>query len=137
MNKKRKAFWLKQLHQWHWITSAICLVSLVLFSVTGITLNHAADIRAEPVIRESEVTLPAGLLETLNHRQQGPLPAELQHWLKQQLDIEAGDKAAEWSAAEVYLALPRPGGDAWLAIDRNSGEVISEVTDQGWVAFFG
>ncbi|HAS28949.1 MAG TPA: hypothetical protein DCS56_02430, partial [Alcanivorax sp.] len=49
VNKKTKARWLKQLHQWHWISSALCLISMVLFSVTGITLNHAADIDAQPV----------------------------------------------------------------------------------------
>ena len=37
VNKKTKARWLKQLHQWHWISSALCLISMVLFSVTGIT----------------------------------------------------------------------------------------------------
>ncbi|NIV36045.1 MAG: hypothetical protein GWN58_43325, partial [Anaerolineae bacterium] len=33
--------WLGTLRQWHWISSALCLVGMLLFSVTGITLNHA------------------------------------------------------------------------------------------------
>ena len=42
---------------------------------------------------------------------------------------------AEWSADEVYLSLPRPGGDAWLSIDRASGAVEYERTDRGWIAY--
>ena len=41
---------------------------------------------------------------------------------------------AEWSADEVYLALPRPGGDAWLRIDRRSGELEWEDSERGWIA---
>ena len=36
----------------------------------------------------------------------------------------------------MYLAWPRPGGAAWLAIDLGTGELIHEDTDRGWVAFF-
>ena len=48
--KSRKTFWLKQLHMWHWMSSAISLIGLVLFAVTGFTLNHAADIEGTPTI---------------------------------------------------------------------------------------
>lgn len=136
MNKKRKAFWLKQLHQWHWITSALCLISLLLFSITGITLNHANSISADPAIREQEAFLPDPLLEQLSHQQEGALPVPVRDWLDQEMQIRTGDKAAEWSAGEVYLPLPRPGGDAWLAIDLADGTVLAEQTDRGWIAFF-
>ena len=36
-----RAMFLKQLHQWHWISSAICLMAMLLFSFTGLTLNNA------------------------------------------------------------------------------------------------
>ena len=36
---------------------------------------------------------------------------------------------------EVYLPAPRPGGDAWVAIDRASGAVTAEVTDRGWISY--
>lgn len=136
MNKKRKAFWLKQLHQWHWITSAICLISLLLFSITGITLNHASDISAEPVTEALESQLPGSLLNQLQGQTSGPLPMPAREWIKQEWDLHTDDKAAEWAADEVYLALPRPGGDAWLAIDLGSGELSGEITDRGWIAFF-
>ena len=37
---------------------------------------------------------------------------------------------------EVYVALPGPGRDAWVSIDRQTGEVTSERTDRGWVSYF-
>jgi hypothetical protein len=30
---------------------------------------------------------------------------------------------------------PRPGGDAWVSIDRTSGAIMSEVTSRGWIAY--
>ena len=30
--------------------------------------------------------------------------------------------------------MPRPGGDAWLRIDRASGEAELEDTDRGWIS---
>src|SRR3546814_2955816 len=42
---------------------------------------------------------------------------------------------AEWSADEVYLPAPGPGGNAWVAIDRATGAVASEVTDRGWISY--
>ncbi len=66
----------------------------------------------------------------------GPLPDAVRQWLRQENGIQVDRRDAQWSDAEVYLAQPRPGGDAWLAIDRTSGELIHEDTERGWVAFF-
>jgi hypothetical protein len=33
------------------------------------------------------------------------------------------------------VALPRPGGDAWLRIDLASGEAEYERTDRGWISY--
>ena len=60
--KSRRAFWLKQLHMWHWMSSAISLIGLLLFTVTGFTLNHAAEIEGTPVVTEGIGQLPAPLL---------------------------------------------------------------------------
>lgn len=134
MDKKVKARWLKRFHQWHWISSAICLFSMVLFSVTGITLNHADAIAADARITATDLTLPPELLADLEGRDAGALPAPLRAWLSLQADLKVDERAAEWSDAEIYLALPRPGGDTWLAIDRNDGTVVAEDTDRGWIA---
>ena len=123
--------------QWHWISSAICLVGMVLFSVTGITLNHSGSIEAAPVRINETRALPADLRARLdaNTSDNAPLPAELRQWLGGELGHHVPAHAAEWSQDEVYLALPRPGGDAWLAIDRASGDLEYERTERGTVAY--
>ena len=62
----RRAYWLKTLHQWHWISSAVCLVAMLLFTATGITLNHAAKIEAAPRVDNHMLELPAPLLAQLH-----------------------------------------------------------------------
>jgi len=121
--------------QWHWISSAVCLVGMLLFAFTGITLNHAADIEASPQVQTVEVDLSAGLLATLNQREEGPLPMAVRKWLLNDHGITTPDATAEWDDAEVYLAMPKPGGDAWLSIDRESGELIYENTSRGAISF--
>ncbi|MDP2226862.1 MAG: PepSY-associated TM helix domain-containing protein [Moraxellaceae bacterium] len=138
-NKRRRALWMKQLHQWHWISSALCLIGMLLFAVTGITLNHAASIEATPTVQRQVAVLPPSLLTALADAPEdgsAPLPAALQAWLEDgALQVAVGDRPAEWSADEMYLALPRPGGDAWLSIDRQNGAVEYEVTRRGLVSY--
>jgi len=138
VKKSRKAFWLKQLHTWHWMSSAISFVGLVLFTITGITLNHAAEIEAEPVIEERTAQLPANLLAHITPKdseaERAPLPASVAEWVADTFSVKAGGEA-EWSPEEVYLALPRPGGDGWVAIDRETGDTTAESTDRGWISY--
>jgi uncharacterized protein len=139
---QRRAVWLKTLHQWHWISSALCLVALLLFAATGITLNHAADVEASPLVSKKDDELPASLLSVLVRAadqpgvDNAPLPPAVSDWLAQNMGIEAARRAAEWSEDEVYVPLPRPGGDAWLSIDTASGMVQYEKTDRGWISYF-
>jgi hypothetical protein len=61
----------------------------------------------------------------------------VRRWLAEALKVDVADSAeGEWSADEVYVALPRPGGDAWVRIDRASGDTEYEVTDRGWISYF-
>lgn len=138
VDQQRRAYWLKTLHQWHWISSAVCLVAMLGFAVTGITLNHAAQISAEPVVTTRAATVPAGVLAVLAApaEAKAPLPPALVDWLATTLSVRTGGALAEWSDEEIYLSLPRPGGDAWLSIDRASGAVEFEATDRGWVSYF-
>ena len=137
--RSRKAFWLKQLHTWHWISSAISLVGLLLFAVTGFTLNHAAEIEGSPQTVERAAQLPAPLLPAVKPDAAAdtkkPLPATVAEWVEGNLDVRHARGDAEWSADEIYLALPRPGGDGWVAIDRASGAVTTEQTNRGWIAW--
>tara|TARA_B100001109_G_scaffold94721_2_gene77021 strand:+ start:76143 stop:76739 length:597 start_codon:yes stop_codon:yes gene_type:complete len=121
--------------QWHWISSAVCLVGMLLFAFTGITLNHAADIEASPQVQTTEAELSEGLLATLAQRDEGPLPLAVRRWLQAEYGIATPAADAEWDEMEVYLAMPKPGGDAWLSIDRESGELIYENTTRGAISF--
>jgi len=135
---RRRAYWTRQLHQWHWISSAICLVAMLLFSVTGITLNHAAEIEAAPVVTTHTATVPEAVRAQLaSHDQTGTglLPAALSDWLEIELGVDVRARAPEWSESEVYVALPEPGGDAWLTIDRTTGAVVYEHTSRGWISY--
>jgi len=139
----RRAYWLKTLHQWHWISSAICLLGMLLFAFTGITLNNASRIEANPQVVNRKLELPADLRTMLAKNENsnggksaGPLPASVTSWIAAQLRIDLGDTHdAEWSADEIYLPMPRAGGDAWLRIDRQSGSLEYESTDRGWIAY--
>ncbi|HWL04015.1 MAG TPA: PepSY-associated TM helix domain-containing protein [Xanthobacteraceae bacterium] len=133
----RRSFWLKQLHQWHWVSSALCLVGMLLFAATGITLNHAGQIEASPRVTTLNETLPADLTSLVQPEgtASGPLPAAIRAWILDRMSVRIGEQAAEWSSDEVYVALPRPGGDAWLTVDRGDGAIIYELTDRGWIAW--
>ncbi|ROH91896.1 hypothetical protein ED208_05865 [Stagnimonas aquatica] len=136
---RRRSYWLKTLHQWHWISAALCLVGMILFAATGITLNHAQQIKTKPEVLLRKQSLPPALHSAL---QAGPaegaaaLPPALRDWLAESWDLRLAGREAEWSAEEVYLSLPRPGGDAWLSIDRATGEAEYEQTDRGWISYF-
>lgn len=138
-----RAVWLKTLHQWHWISSALSLVGMLLFAITGITLNHAGQIESRPVVTNQKAVLPAGLLAPLKAfaeaeppPKDAKLPQPVQAWLATQMKIATEGKDVEWSPDEVYVALPRPGGDAWVRIALEDGAVEYELTDRGWISWF-
>jgi hypothetical protein len=141
--QQQRAFWLRHLHNWHWISSAICLIAMILFAATGFTLNHAADIEASPKTSQKTGQVPASLLQQLNaevtQRSQKnvdtSLPASMVQWLETQHHIDAANKAAEWSPEEIYVALPRPGGDAWLRVNLEDGALEYEKTERGVIAY--
>lgn len=135
--QKRAAF-LRQVLRWHWISAAICLIGMMLFAVTGITLNHAGAIGATPKVTERTAEAPADLLPLLQaaEAEGGPTPEAVRVWLRKELKVAVpADAAPEWSPGELYLALPRPGGDAWLSLDTATGEAIYERTDRGAIAY--
>ncbi|XQU70813.1 PepSY-associated TM helix domain-containing protein [Cupriavidus sp. H18C1] len=165
--QQRRAFWLKHLHQWHWISSALCLIGMLLFAVTGFTLNHAGQIEAEPKVVVRNAEAPGPVLAALQARKAAlegdtgdrsdrsgnnggnrdgnrgnnaaqdktPVPAELADWLQREFDIDAHGREAEWSPDEIYVPLPRPGGDAWVSVALDSGEAQYELTTRGWISY--
>ncbi len=135
--QQSRSFWLKQLHQWHWISAALSLVGMLLFAVTGFTLNHAGQIEAQPRVVSRKATLPADLMAQLAKgpvEGKRPLPIQVETWLDEAVDADIARREGEWSAEEVYVALARPGGDAWISIDRQNGAVEHEKTTRGAVS---
>lgn len=136
--KSARAYWLKTLHQWHWISAAISLAALLLFGITGVTLNHAAQIQARPQVMSRQLQLPPPLLAQLAPvapDSSAPLPEGVSRWIRSEIGVDVRGHAAQWSDGEAYVSLPRPGGDAWLSIDTGSGRLEYERTDRGWIAW--
>ena len=137
LNAKR-SFWLKQLHSWHWISAAVSLVGMILFAVTGITLNHASQIPATPVVKETIAQLPQPLLERLAEFPEettDPVPDAVARWAKDSFKVQISDKPTETTAEEIYVALAAPGGDGWMTIDRSTGEALHEKTTRGAISW--
>lgn len=125
-------------HLWHWISAAVCFAALTLFTVTGITLNHASAIGAEPVVASGSAQLPDHLRAQLRKQTDAVEQdaALFIDWAEGAFDLSLRGATAEWSPEELYLSAPGPGRDAWVSIDVASGAAKSEATDRGWVAYF-
>lgn len=134
--------WLGSVRQWHWISSALCLVGMLLFAITGITLNHAGQIKSEIRIRTVELSVPKVVMAPAlaytaieGFAAEASIPRELRDWLKEEVGISVGSQFAEWGEYEIYLSMPRPGGDSWLSIDLETGELLYEDTSRGVVSY--
>jgi hypothetical protein len=137
MEPRRRMQLYRTTHLWHWISAAVCFAALTLFTVTGITLNHASAISAQPAIASGDATLPGNLRVLLaNPASQGDAPAEVTAWAEDTFGLSLRGATAEWSEEELYLSAPGPGRDAWVSIDRASGAAKFETTDRGWIAYF-
>jgi hypothetical protein len=135
-----RAIWLKNLHRWHWISAALSLTGMLLFAITGFTLNHAAQIEAKPRTVSSKATLPGPLRPALlaaaeqHAGKRAPLPPVLASWVKSSFGIDVAGLDAEWEEEEAYVPMPRPGGDAWLRI-AGDGAAEYEKTSRGMVSW--
>jgi hypothetical protein len=127
----------RTMHLWHWISAAVCFAALILFTITGITLNHAAAFSASPVVKNHQAQLGQPELALFSGPEsQAALPPPLRQWLEKEFGVDLGDASIEWSEEELYLSAPGPGRDAWISIDRATGVAKSETTDRGWLAYF-
>jgi len=121
------------------MSAAISLVGILVFSATGLTLNNAAWIDAQPDVTHETASLPPALVKALEPATQpanAPLPEPVASWLEGHLDIQLQGHNAEYSSDEIYVSLPEPGGDAWLSISLADGQVEYERTARGWIAYF-
>jgi len=125
-------------HLWHWISAAVCFAALTLFTITGITLNHASAIGAQPVVVSGAGQVPQNLRAALLKQGDAADPdsAPFVDWAEREFHLSLHGAKAEWRDEELYLSAPGPGRDAWVSIDRASGTAKYETTDRGWVAYF-
>jgi len=129
---------LMTIRKWHWMSSALCFVCMLLFSVTGITLNHAGSIEASPKTIHLEGLVPEALMTELvivKEQKNMELPASILHWFNDTHKLKFSRTQAEINDGELYLALPRPGGDAWLSLDAETGNFEYESTSRGWISY--
>ncbi|WP_295555863.1 PepSY-associated TM helix domain-containing protein [uncultured Hyphomicrobium sp.] len=134
----RRARWMRQLRQWHWISGAVSLVSILLFAITGITLNHSSAIEAKPVVSTQEAALDNAVVEALAKEPRTgrtPVPAPVAAAVLAAIGIDVVGREVEWSETDAYIPLPRPGGDAWVSVERDTGALTYERTDRGWISY--
>jgi uncharacterized protein len=137
MNSRLRMQVYRTTHLLHWISAAVCFAALALFTITGITLNHAGSIGGKPVVTTHTAQVPEELRATLRSPGSADeIPLPLTAWLEQEFDLSLASAAVEWSDEELYLSAPGPGRDAWISIDRESGAAKSESTNRGWIAYF-
>ena len=138
MESRKRMQLYRTTHLWHWISAAVCFAALTLFTVTGITLNHAGAIGAQPVIVSGSGRLPPDLRAELSKQGDlaAPDSAAFVDWAEREFHLSLRGATAEWQDEELYLSAPGPGRDAWVSIDRASGTAKYETTDRGWVAYF-
>ena len=136
MNSRRRMQVYRTSHVLHWMSAAICLAALLLFSVTGITLNHASSISARPITTNRDAQLPQPLMNLIaGNDQPVRVPGPILEWLDSEFGVDAGNGSVEWSEDELYVSAPGPGRDAWVSVDRATGAAKYEGTDRGWIAY--
>lgn len=127
------------IRKWHWMSSALCFVCMLLFSITGITLNHAADIEASPTTVRLEGVVPEELLSVIalqDAQKNIAVPDAVLRWFEKNHQIRFANDQAEVNDGELYMVMARPGGDAWLSLDTETGDFEYESTSRGWVSYF-
>ena len=133
--RRRSKWW--DLRTGHWVSSAICLAGLLLFAVTGITLNHATSMESEPVVTSVEKALPDSMVSTLSRaRDSDTLPRGFNRWMTDNAHVDPSEFSLQWSEYELYGNRAGPGKDSWFSVDLESGDVYFESTARGMVAFF-
>ncbi|AFV00045.1 PepSY-associated TM helix domain-containing protein [Simiduia agarivorans] len=128
-----KPQWSKWARTTHWISSALGLLSLLSFSVTGITLNHPDWFSANRSVEQRTLVLTES--QHVHWRQQGEraqfeLLAQL---LDQQFALPLPQRF-EQDDVEWVFDYPKPGGVITVVFDVETGELFYEEVNDGWVS---
>lgn len=106
---------------------------MLLFSVTGFTLNHAEWIKADPKVTHWEKPIN----DELNNKLGNPdlkMTPEISADIKKQTGIDIKTIKPELNDGEVYFAMPGPGVDEWLSIDTATQTATYERSHRGIIS---
>lgn len=130
-----REFWSRHLRQWHWISSAVCLMLMLLFAFTGITLNHAELFENDGQSAMREFPLSGEMVEKLSHLKNGAvMPEPMVSELRRRTGADLSARTVDNQYGEIVFDLARPGRDATLTIDLNAKQVSYEEIDRGAIA---
>ncbi|WP_154224643.1 PepSY-associated TM helix domain-containing protein [Marinicella rhabdoformis] len=138
---KKRSSWKKLLHTWHWVSSAVSLICLLLFSLTGITLNHADWFESKTTVETGDLNLPKAVVQTIKSNfsdgEVKALPHTLIQWLENQKpnEFNYSKGSFEWDEYEVYFKQPMPGGDKWFVVDIEGAVLSYSVSHRGAIAW--
>ena len=136
MKSSANTFWSHQFRQWHWISSALVLALMLLFAITGFTLNHTAWFEAEPVSIAQELELSPNLQSALaGVETETTLTQETAAMLASETGVSVPQGAAPLvEFGEMIIDLGGPGVDANLTVDLETGEAFYERINRGTIA---
>lgn len=119
----------------HTYTSLAAFAALFLFSVTGLTLNHAAWFeRAAPRVREASGTVPAALLVARSGGDVDRLG--LVEWLRRELGARGSVHELTVDEAEVFVIFKGPAYTCDASVARADGAVTLVEERRGPLAWF-
>ena len=127
MNSRRRMQVYRTTHLLHWISAAVCLAALLLFSITGVTLNHAGSIGAKPVVTTRSAQLPDTLRAALARAatRQPAVPPALADWIESEFDISATS-----ARAAVIFSSTRSTSNSVSGRGTSTAGLTSNISDQ-------
>ncbi len=122
-------YWSRTIHIY---LSIALLLLLAFFAITGITLNHASELAAEPVVTSRTLeTLPELPLDEAGMIADSP---ELAQFLRREFGLRRDLATLETSPDGVLVDYRAPGRSAFVEIDVFNGRAVFELTDFGVIA---
>ncbi len=122
-------YWSRTIHIYF---SIALLLLLAFFAITGITLNHASELAAEPVVTARTLeSLPDLPLDEAGMIADSP---ELAQFLRREFGLRRELATLEASADGLLVDYRAPGRSAFVEIDVFNGRAAFELTDFGVIA---
>src|SRR3546814_12482533 len=93
-----------------------------------------SDVCSADLVAQKTSQMPQAVLGPLGADPaggKGALPRPVAAWLEDHFPVSATGEA-EWSADEIYLPAPRPGGACWVRPDDRRGGKEGVSTGRSW-----